>query len=693
MLLSEPRKIREPREAFVLSTSILTAEEAVTAIPSIEPRSTEWPQPKVEDTFPKLVQEHANLRGDRPSMREKEFGIWQTYSWKQTEAAVRSIACGLAAVGMRRGDKIAIIGDNRPQFYCSMLAAQSLGALPVPVYQDAVPDEMQFVLDHAEARFAVAENQEQVDKVIAIRDRLPHLEYLVYKDPRGLRHYRHDHLVSLDNVQEQGRAFEAANPGFFLSEVTKGLGSDVSVIVYTSGTTGWPKGVMLSFDNLISTARSTVAFDHLSADDQVLAYLPMAWIGDHLFSYAQAIVAGFAVNCPESSETVMADLKEIGPSYFFAPPRIFENILTQVLIRMEDAGLLKRHMFGYFMRVARRCGAAILESKRVSPVDLALYVLGNLLVYGPLRNALGLTRVRVAYTAGEAIGPDIFQFFRSLGINLKQLYGQTESSAYGCLQADGDVRSDTAGPPAPGVEMKIAEDGEIMYRSSSVFVGYYKNPEATAATRTSDGWMHTGDAGVFTEGGHLRVVDRAKDVGRLTDGTLFAPKYLENKLKFFPYIKEAVAFGDRRDLVACFINIDLDAVGNWAERRGIAYTNYTDLAGRDEVYDLIAGNIASVNRDLAEDAALANSQIRRFLILHKELDADDGELTRTRKVRRGTIAERYGALIAALYSDRTAVSVEATVAFEDGRTSVIRAELKIRRAETFDHAQRRAAAA
>ncbi|HME26218.1 MAG TPA: AMP-binding protein [Acetobacteraceae bacterium] len=638
------------------------------------------PEPAADDTFPKLVLRHATVRGDRPSMREKEFGIWQTRSWAEAAAAMRSIACGFAALGMQRGDKVAIIGDNRPQLYWSMLAAQCLGAVPVPVYQDAVADEMLFVLDHAETRFAVAENQEQVDKLIGIKDRLPQLGCIVYKDPRGLRHYRQDCLLSLDAVQEQGGAFNAAHPDFFLNEVAKGSGSDLSVITYTSGTTGRPKGVMLSFDNLISAARLSVAFDRLNANDQVLAYLPMAWVGDHLFSYAQAIVAGFAVNCPENAETVMTDLKEIGPSYFFAPPRIFENILTQVMIRMEDAGLLKRHMFRYFMRLARRCGVSILEGKPVSLTDRALHSLGNLLVYGPLCNALGFSRVRVAYTAGEAIGPDIFIFFRSLGINLKQLYGQTESSAYCCLQADDDVKSDTAGPPAPGVELKIAADGEIMYRSPSVFVGYYKNPDATATTLTPDGWVHTGDAGVFTESGHLRVVDRAKDVGRLNDSTLFAPKYLENKLKFFPYIKEAVAFGDQRDFATCFINIDLDAVGNWAERRGIAYTSYTDLAGRDEVYELIAGNIATVNRDLAEDAALAGSRIRRFLILHKELDADDGELTRTRKVRRGTIAERYGDLIAALYSDRASVPVEARVAFEDGRTSVIRAELKIRAA-------------
>jgi long-chain acyl-CoA synthetase len=674
-----------------LSTSVLAAEEAA-APECVAPGASEDPSPGGADTFPKLVLQHAKSRGGHPATREKEFGIWQTHSWKQAAEAMRTIACGFGSLGMQRGDKLAIIGDNRPQLYWSMLAAQSLGAIPVPVYQDAVADEMQFVLDHAEARFAVAENQEQVDKLIGIRDRLPHLEAIIYKDPRGLRHYPRDHLLSLDWVQAQGGAFDAVHPGFFLEEVRKGSGGDVSVIVYTSGTTGRPKGVMLSFDNLIAAARSTAAFDRLGPDDQVLAYLPMAWIGDHLFSYAQAIVAGFVVNCPESGDTVMTDLKEIGPSYFFAPPRIFENILTQVLIRMEDAGILKRRMFGGFMRVARRCGVAIHEGRRVSLADRMLYTLGDLLIYGPLRNSLGLSRARVAYTAGEAIGSELFLFFRSLGINLKQLYGQTESSAYGCLQRDDDVRPDTAGPPAPGVEMRIAEDGEIMCRSPAVFVGYYKNPAATAASKTPDGWVRTGDAGVFTDGGHLRVIDRAKDVGRLNDGTLFAPKYLENKLKFSPYIKEAVAFGDRRDFVACLVNIDLDSVGNWAERRGIAFTSYTDLASRDEVYELIAGNIASANRDLSEDAALAGSQIRRFLILHKELDADDGELTRTRKVRRGAIAERYGALIAALYSDATSVPVDATVAFEDGHTSVIRAELTIREAPTFAHLKRRVAA-
>jgi long-chain acyl-CoA synthetase len=660
-----------------LATSSLAAPAIAADAFCVETRLATVPEAPADDTFPKLVLQHAKLRGDRPAIREKAFGIWQTWDWGDGAANMRAIACGFAALEMQRGDKVAIIGDNRPQFYWSMLAAQCLGAVPVPVYQDAVAEEMVFVLDHAETRFAVVENQEQVDKLIGIKQRLPLLQRIIYKDPRGLRHYMQDYLVSLDVVQQRGSAFDAAYPGVFPAEVAKGSGSDLSVITYTSGTTGRPKGVMLSFDSLISAARLSVAFDRLDADDQALAYLPMAWVGDHFLSFAQSIVAGFAVNCPESGETVMNDLKEIGPSYFFAPPRIFENILTQVMIRMEDAGLPKRSLFDFFMRVARRCGVRLLEGKPVSVTDRMLYALGDVLVFGPLRNALGFSRIRVAYTAGEAIGPDIFVFFRSLGINLKQLYGQTESSVYCCMQTDDDVQPDTVGPPAPGVEMKIAEDGEIMYRSPGVFIGYYKNPEATAAARTPDGWVHTGDAGVFTERGHLRVVDRANDVGRLNDGTLFAPKYLENKLKFFPYIKEAVAFGDRRDFAACFINIDLDAVGNWAERRGIAYTSYADLAGRDEVSQLIAGSIAAVNRDLAEDAALAGSQIRRFLILHKELDADDGELTRTRKVRRVAIAERYADLIAALYSDRSSVPVEAKVTFEDGRTAFIRADLKV----------------
>jgi long-chain acyl-CoA synthetase len=403
----------------------------------------------------------------------------------------------------------------------------------------------------------------------------------------------------------------------------------------------------------------------------------MAWVGDHIYSYAESYVAGFCLSCPESAGTVLMDLREIGPTFFFAPPRIFENILTTVSIRMEDAGWIKRTMYKFFMDLARRAGLAILDGKPVTAVDRALYALGEILVYGPLKNTLGFSRMRLGYTAGEAIGPDIFDFYRAIGLNLKQLYGMTETSVFICLQPDGQVRTDTVGVPAPQVEIKIAESGEVLVKSPGVFVNYYKNAEATAETRTPDGWVHTGDAGFFDGDGHLKIIDRAKDVGRLTDGTLFAPKYIENKLKFFPYIREAVAFGDKRDYVAAFINIDLEATGNWAERHGLPYGSYQELAAKPEVYELILGCVEQVNRDLAADSKLNGSQIKRFLILHKELDADDGELTRTRKVRRRFISERYDALIAGLYSAAGSAHIKTMVTFEDGRQGQIEADLII----------------
>lgn len=640
--------------------------------------------PLGRDTIPKYIAYNGQHRRDRPAMREKDLGIWQSWTWGEVAGKVRQLACGLAEAGFRRGDKLAIIGDNRPELYWSLAAVQALGGIPVPIYQDSVADEVQYVIDHAEARFAIAENQEQVDKLISIKDRLPKLETIIYSDPRGLRHYDQPYLRSLAKVMAQGAAFDKARPGFYDEELAKGKGSDISIICYTSGTTGRPKGVMLSHDNVVRSANLAIAFDKISENDEILAYLPLAWVGDNFISYAESAIAGFCVNCPESADTVLHDLREIGPTYFFAPPRIFENLLTTVMIRIEDASAIKRRMFHYFIGVAKRVGRSILERKPVALTDRLLYGLGELLVYGPLKNVLGISRLRLAYTAGEAIGPDIFDFFRALGINLKQLYGQTECTVYLCLQTDDDVRSDTVGPPAPGVELKIdPQSGEVLYRSPGVFVGYYKNDEATAETKTPDGWVHTGDAGVFTDNGHLRIIDRAKDVGRLTDGSLFAPKYVENKLKFFPSIKEAVVFGDKRDYVTAFINIDLGAVGSWAERNGIAYTSYADLAGRPEVYAQIKACIEQVNRDLASDSSMAASQVRRFLILHKELDADDGELTRTRKVRRRIIAERYDALIEALYSDKRSIAVEAKITFEDGRTGTFKANLAIENAETY----------
>lgn len=633
------------------------------------------------DTIPKLLKHHAQVRPNHPAMREKDYGIWQTWSWKDVHDEIMAFAGGLAALGFTRGDTLAIVGDNRPQLYWAMVASQVLGGSPVPVYQDSVAKEMQFVLQHAEVKFAVVEDQEQVDKLLEIKDGCPSLQTLVYEDPRGMRNYTLDFLHSFEAVQEMGRKFIAENPGYLEAEIEKGKGADLAVMLYTSGTTGQPKGVMLTYDNILITARNNAEMEGLTENEDVLAYLPMAWVGDNLFSLAQAYVCGFTVNCPESGDTVLIDLRELGPTYFFAPPRIYENILTTVMIRMEDAAFIKRKTFHYFMDVAKRVGTRILDGKPVSLMDRLKYALGNVLVYGPLKNVLGFSRIKLAYTAGEAIGPEIFSFYRSLGMNIKQIYGSTEASVFICVQPNGEVYADTVGKPAPDVDIKIADNGEVIFRSPGVFQGYFKEPEKTAEAKTPDGWVHTGDAGLFDEHGHLKIIDRAKDVGKLTNGAMFPPKYIENKLKFFPYIKEAVAFGHQRDHVCCFINIDIEAVGNWAERRGIPYSGFQDLSARNEVYDLILDCVNKVNADLANDPMLAPCQIHRFLLLHKELDADDGELTRTRKVRRRFIAERYAEQIEALYDGRKSVHVETEVTFEDGRKGVVSADLRIQGAE------------
>ncbi len=643
------------------------------------------------ETFPQLLLQRLKHDAERPAMREKAYGIWQTWTLGQLCQESFALSAGLADLGFARNDTLVIIGDNRPRLYGVMIAAQALGGVPVPAYQDSVAEEIQYVVEHAEARFIIAENQEQVDKALEIREQCPRVECVIYCDPKGLRKYDPQVVMDIQTVMARGRELLKADPDKVNSEIQKGKSSDTSIILYTSGTTGRPKGVVLSHENLLVTAHNTNEFDGITADEEVLAYLPMAWVGDNVFSFAMGLVAGFCVNCPESANTVAQDLREIGPTFYFAPPRVFESVLTSVMIRMKDAGRLKRSLFEHFMKVAKKTGVALMDGQSVSAWDRFHYGLGELQVYGPLKNTLGLSRVRVAYTAGEAIGPEIFEFYRSLGINLKQLYGQTEATVFITMQPDGVVRSESVGTPPPGVEVRIEENGEVVYRSPGVFKEYFKNPEATAETKTSDNWVHTGDAGYFDDEGHLRIIDRAKDVGKLNDSSMFAPKFLENKLKFFPEIKEVVTFGDQRDFVTAFINIDLDAVGNWAERNNVAYASYQELAAHPKVYAVVQDCIEQVNQGLAQDSHLSSSQIRRFLILHKELDPDDGELTRTRKVRRRIIKERYGDLIEALFDGRKNCFIRTEVMFEDGRQGQIEADLEIRDAAVSQERSRAAA--
>jgi long-chain acyl-CoA synthetase len=623
-------------------------------------------------TLPRLLQRNARELGDRPAMREKDRGIWQTWSWRQYHDQVRDLALGLASLGFRRGDRLSVIGDNRPRLYWAQVAAQSLGGISVPVYQDSIAKELAYVWNHAEVSVIVAEDQEQVDKVLALRDQLPTLCLVVFDDPRGMTGYRHDWLKSFEDVQEAGRKFGAERPGFFEGEIEQGRADDVAIISYTSGTTGNPKGAMITHANAIGVAESFRQASRLVPEDTSLAYLPMAWAGDSVYTLFASLVAGFCANCPESPETVQRDLRELGPSTLLAPPRIWENMLTAVLVRAADATPLKRRTFEYFRSAAERAEILRTEGKPVPAGLRVATALGEFFVYGPVRDQLGLRRAKWALTGGAPLGPDTFRFFRSIGVNLKQVYGSTETTGLVSLQPDQEANPTTAGRPVPGVDVKIGERGEVLVKGCAVFKGYFRNEEATREVIGPDGWFHTGDAGFIDPRGHLVIIDRAKDVGTLNDGTPFAPQFIENKLKFSPYIREAVAFGNDKPFVAAMIAIDPGTVGNWAERRGIPYTSYMDLSQKSEVREMIRDEIRRGNETLPEA-----TRIRRFLLLTKDLEADDAEITRTRKVRRRYVADKYAAVIDALYGGAAEALLSTSITYEDGRQATIQSRVRI----------------
>ena len=616
------------------------------------------------DTLPKLLRRNMQKYPRQPGMREKEGGIWQTYTWRDCYAHVGDFARGLAAAGFKRGNKLSVLGDNRARLYWAQLAALSLGGMSVPLYQDSIASELAFVLDHAEVSVVVAEDQEQVDKVLSIADRLPNLRLVIYEDPRGLSAYAQPILKSFAEVEALGRGFAEHNPGYFERELDAGRASDVAAIAYTSGTTGRSKGALLSHANMIATSEIFQRIEHLARGDNWLCYLPMGWVGDMTYSLGTSMVSGATCNCPESPETVQRDLRELGPTMFLAPPRIWETMLTGLQVKAADASWLKRNVYRYFRGLAERHELFKSDGKPIPAWTRFGYRLGEILVYGPVRDQLGLRNARACLTGGAPLGADTFRFFRSFGINLKQVYGSTEACGLVALQGDNEADPNTVGRTVPDTQVRIAEQGEVQVKGPGVFLGYYKQDEATRAALTEDGWLRTGDAGLFDPRGHLAIIDRAKDVGKLADGTPFAPQFIENKLKFSPFIREAVGFGDQRPFVAAMVAIDMNTVGKWAEQRSLPYTSYMDLSRKPEVARLIVEEVEKINATLP-----GVTKVRRVVLLNKELDADDAEITRTRKVRRGFVAEKYAPVIRALYDGATEAQLTMEITFEDGRKS------------------------
>jgi len=624
-----------------------------------------------EMTFPQLLVERAKTAGNKVALREKDYGIWNEYTYLDYYKEVKALSLGLAKLGFKRGDKLAIIGDNRPEWVFSELAAQSLGGISVGIYQESLPHELSYIINNCDAEFIVVEDQEQVDKILEIEHELPKVKKMIYYDERGMRNYKNEKLVFFKDLQALGDSFEKEAHGYFEKEIEKGSYEDIAILSYTSGTTGNPKGTMLSYKNLIEMAKNLSIIDPLAEGDEYLSFLPLAWIGEQMMTLSMAFYNGIIVNFPEEPSTVLENLREIGPHVMFSPPRIYEDMLSKFQVRIQDASWLKRKLYEWLMPIGQRVAEAQLRKQEISFGSQILYKVADYLIFSAIRDHFGLLRIKRAYTGGAPLGPDVFRFFHGIGVNVKSIYGQTEVSGIAIVHRDGDINVDSVGIPIPGTEVKISEEGEILIKSPSVCQGYYKNEESTTKT-IENGWLHTGDAGYLDEKGHLYVIDRLKDVIRLDTGEMFSPQFIENKLKFSPYIKEAVAIGRNRPHVVAIINIDMANVGRWAEKNQIVYTTYQDLSAKREVIELIQEQVNEINRALPEKA-----RIKKFVLLYKELDADDEELTRTKKVRRQFVEKKYASLIEGMYSTADMINVEGIIKYRDGKEQAIKTTLQI----------------
>jgi len=625
------------------------------------------------DTLPKLLKQQAEKYGHRKhALREKDYGIWQSFTWQEYYEHVKYFCLGMVSLGLKRDDKVSIIGDNRPEWIYSELASQCVGAVPIGIYQDSVLKEISYIINLSRSKFVVAEDQEQCDKILDMIDDIPSVEHIIYHDPKGMRVYDDPKLIYFPDVEELGRSYEAENPAFFDLQVEATREEDAASICTTSGTTGNPKLSLLSHRNMVTMAQNLGEVDKKYETDEFVSFLPLPWIGEQMMAISSALLFGFTVNFPEKPETAQDNVREIGPHVMFSPPRVWENMAASVQVRIMDASPLKRKVYNFCLPIGYHWADLKFQKKTPTLIDKLKYGLAYCLVFRALKDRLGFSHIRSASTGGAALGPDTFRFFHALGVNLKQIYGQTEISGISCIHYDGDIDFDSVGKPIPGTEIKITEEGEIISRSSSLFMGYFENQEATDET-IIDGWLHSGDAGYFNDRGHLVVIDRVKDVMTLADGTKFSPQFIENKLKFSPYIKEAVAIGHERDYIVAMICIDFEIVGKWAENNRLAYTTYTDLASQEPIYGMIQKEMANVNEGLPEAA-----RIKKFVLLYKELDADDDELTRTRKVRRRFVDEKYSDIINGMYADLEIVHIDTLIKYQDGKTKQLKTDLLVK---------------